>query len=493
MTPPSQPMEAIKIDLPRPLRESAPVILGLALGLAGTHLVLTLDWLVVVAAIVAIPVVYLLVKYPFYGLLAWLLLAPFLIDTNSAAQRGLYWIIHRALPPMSVILIAYWMRSRGPLFRLGLPEAAMGGYLAVTVCSILLFNATPAATTIHLYDRVFAPMCVYLAVRLWRPAEEDAKRLIPIVLFIAVSQSVIGMLSWVAPHILPKPWLIHQGLRTTGSLGDPSTYGQALIFSGAILLHRAAGTAKPSLRLLFFGVSMMAFFCVFFSFSRSTWLAGLLAFGGLAYLYPRRILPFSLFAVLASAVVGIVFFSEQIEFAGRRLYSQGSERAAVTRFPVYLAGMRMFLEKPIVGWGYANFDRYDREFQGRIEGVFDDNKDHASHNFYLTILSEQGLVGFCLFLFPAIWWMVVSVKERLRVGLNGFQNRNLLLIVWLSVIGHLLLINFHNIRNPFAWGLWWLALGWIAAMVDFRRGNSRGFAFAAAPPTSAGGVLRGAS
>jgi O-antigen ligase len=280
-------------------------------------------------------------------------------------------------------------------------------------------------------------------------------------------------------------------LRTTGSLGDPSTYGQALIFAGAILLHRAAGTAQRGLRLVYFGVSMIAFFCVFFSFSRSTWLAGLLAFGGLAYLYPRRILPFSLFAVLASAVVGVVFFSEQIEFAGRRLYSQGSERAAVTRFPVYIAGIRMFLEKPITGWGYANFDRFDREFQGRIDGVFDDNKDHASHNFYLTMLSEQGLVGFCLFLFPAIWWLGLSVKKRLRLGLDGFQSRHLLLILWLSVIGHLLLINFHNIRNPFAWGLWWLALGWIAAMTDDSQNSMRRFAFATDSPGSADGTPRG--
>ena len=105
-------MEAIKIGLPRPVRESAPAILGLALGLAGMHLVLTLGWLVVVAAIVAIPVAYLLIKYPFYGLAVWLLLAPFVIDTNDVAQRRLYWIVHRALPPLLVVLIAYWRRDR---------------------------------------------------------------------------------------------------------------------------------------------------------------------------------------------------------------------------------------------------------------------------------------------------------------------------------------------------------------------------------------------
>jgi len=446
---------------------------------------------VVIAVIVAIPVAYLLVKYPFYGLAVWLLVSPFLIDTNNATQRRLYWIIHRALPPLLVVLIAYWRRAHMPVSRLGLPEAAMGSYLAATVCSILLLNETPTATTILLYDRGFAPMCVYLAVRMWRPGEEHAKRLIPVLLFIALSQSTIGMMSWVAPHTLPKPWLTHQGLRTTGSLGDPSTYGQALIFSGAILLHRAASAPQRGLRLLYFGASMMAFFCVFFSFSRSTWLAGLIAFGGLAYLYPRRILPFTLSAMLASAVVGVAFFSEQIEFAGRRLYSEGSERAAVTRFPVYIAGIRMFLERPITGWGYANFDRFDREFQGRVDGVYDDNKDHASHNFYLTVLSEQGLLGLCLFLFPTIWWMGASVKRRVQVGLDGFQNRNLLLILWLTVIGQLLLLNFHNIRNEFAWGLWWFALGWIAAIADGRQSSLRRFEFASASSSSGSEIPTG--
>lgn len=466
MSSPYPAEDAARIWLPRPVRSTASLVLGLLVGLGGMHLVLTVGWLTALGALLAIPVVYVLVRYPFYGLAVWLLLAPFLVETNNPTQRRLYWIIHRALPPLLALLIAYWRRGSAPRFRLGLPEAAMGGYVAASLCSILLLHQQPAATAILLYDRVFSPMCIYLAVRFWRPADADAKRLIPILLFIAVSQSIIGILSWVAPQLLLKPWLTHQGLRTTGSLGDPSTYGQALIFAGTILLHGAVNTANRRLRLLYFGVSMLAFFCVFFSFSRSTWLAGALAFAGLAYLYPRRILPFSLFAGLASAVVGVAFFSEQIEFAGQRLYSQGSERAAVTRFPVYLAGIRMFLEKPITGWGYANFDRYDREFQGRIEGVFDDNKDHASHNFFLTMLSEQGLIGFILFVLPVAWWLALSVKKKFEFSLYKFQNRNLVLILWLSIMGQLLLLNFHNIRNPFAWGLWWLGLGWIGALVD---------------------------
>jgi O-antigen ligase len=122
----------------------------------------------------------------------------------------------------------------------------------------------------------------------------------------------------------------------------------------------------------------------------------------------------------------------------------------------------MFQTKPYFGWGYETFDLYDRQFQERVADMAHDNKDHASHNMYLTLLAEQGLVGLLLFLAPAGWWLVMSIRRWPTTGKSGFWSRKLLLILWLAILSQLLLNSFSNLRVTYGLGLWWIALALVA-------------------------------
>jgi O-antigen ligase len=132
------------------------------------------------------------------------------------------------------------------------------------------------------------------------------------------------------------------------------------------------------------------------------------------------------------------------------------------RLPVVLASIEMFQAKPLFGWGYTNFDEYDRQFQGRVGDLVAPEKDHASHNVYLTILAEQGLVGLGLFLAPLIGLAVLSVKKWALLPAEGFWSRKLLLIFWLTIIAHIVVNNFSNMRIVFGLGIWWICLALIA-------------------------------
>jgi len=444
------------------------LLLGSGLGVVAAYLVVSGDWQIALILIACIPGLVLLHKYPFFAIIVWLVLTPFLLHTNTEAQRGVYWIIHRGVPPLTIgiILVSSALHiQRRNLPRLSLAELAMAGYMGVSLLSIYFQNEDPRATTYLFYDRVIIPMCLYLIIRLSIANEKQMMWLIPVALFTSLSQSIIGVLSWFAPRMLPVDWLSGEAGRTVGSLVNTSVYTVTLVFFGLLILHDALNLRAGSFRLLLIFSFLLSAYSVFISFSRASWLAGILISLGLVYLYPKFMLKISLIVLpLLVGLLGLIFTS-QIQWARERLYSAEAERSALSRLPVMYAAYRMFEAKPFFGWGYGNFDLYDRPFQGRVAELSNDNKDHASHNLYLTVIAEQGLIGLALFIGPVVWLLVKSVRRLPQLPESGFWNRKLLIILWLVIISHIVVNNFANMRVVFGLGMWWITLGFIANLV----------------------------
>jgi O-antigen ligase len=239
-----------------------------------------------------------------------------------------------------------------------------------------------------------------------------------------------------------------------------------LVFAGLLMLHAIDASSNRLLRLLFLVAFLLSGYSIFISFSRASWLAGLLVLMGSIYLYPKSMLKLALFLVPIALVLAGQFFSSQLQWARERLYSTESEQSAISRLPVMYAAYRMFEAKPFFGWGYGNFDLYDRRFQAPVAGLGTDNKDHASHNLYLTIIAEQGLVGIFLFIVPLLLWLVRSLKIVLRLPKTGLWSRKLLILLWLALLSHIVVNNFANMRVVYGLGLWWLTLGLIANLAS---------------------------
>jgi O-antigen ligase len=72
---------------------------------------------------------------------------------------------------------------------------------------------------------------------------------------------------------------------------------------------------------------------------------------------------------------------------------------------IYYASFRMFLAKPVLGFGYGNYLRESGAFFTEIEGVELRGEGEGQHNTLLGVLSEMGLVGaipFCGILYLLI-------------------------------------------------------------------------------------------
>jgi O-antigen ligase len=208
----------------------------------------------------------------------------------------------------------------------------------------------------------------------------------------------------------------------------------------------------------------------FFTFGRANWLAGLVVLLGLFLIYPRRLVKFA--AIVVPVVLLILasgIAAPQIEKAQKRFLSDQSAESALSRLPVVYASIRMFEARPVTGWGYGNFDLYDRQFQTAIDGVIVPEKDHASHNLYLTIMAEQGTVGILLYLGPALAVYLLSRMRRRSFPREGFVSQKLLSVLGICLVAHVVVNNFANMRIVYGLGFWWLTLGLLASLVDQAR------------------------
>lgn len=210
----------------------------------------------------------------------------------------------------------------------------------------------------------------------------------------------------------PHAWLenlmspANIGGRVTGTFGNPNAYGQSLAYG--IVLAAGWMTFTRSLRLraaLLAAIGIMVY-AVSLSLSRgaiATLLAGLVV---LAFARGRAIGFAAVGVALALVIVGYPLF---VEF--RLTTDRGSASSAVVaqlnesdegRLDAILAGPELFATSPIFGIGFGEYEYSSALVTVQGGGL-------VAHNWYGTVLAEQGLLGIALWLL-----MLVTVVGWLR-------------------------------------------------------------------------------
>jgi O-antigen ligase len=433
-------------------------------------------WHMALALVLALPTFVVLHRYPLAAITVWLVVSPLVSATDGSGVRQVYWVVHRTLPVAALAALVVGallgLRAR-ELPRLGWAEALMGGYVVVTLLSIGYTAPDARANAYVLYDTVVVPMCLYLLVRLSDPDEEDVRRLVPAVVFILGTQAAVALLSWNAPEVLPDEWTRKAGQRTTGTLRSADVFGTTMVFCGLFLLHVGARARQPLRRVGAIALFFLAMFMVFLTFSRASWLAGLVAATGALLIYRRHLGKLALFVVPVIVVVWASgLLSQQFDLAEYRISSAQSEESALSRLPAAQAALRMVDNEPLVGWGYQNFDLYSRPFQGQVGDLVGAAQPHASHNLYLTTLAEQGIVGFVLFVGPVVFWLMRTQSAMPYLPRAGLIGRDLVVALWLIVAAYHVTNNFSRMHVTTGLGLFWITLGLLASVVERHRTNA---------------------
>ncbi|MCP4538181.1 MAG: O-antigen ligase family protein [Chloroflexi bacterium] len=469
------------------LPNAIPALAGCVLGIAMAFFIVEGPWYLAIALAAVVPGAIMLNKYPLGAFMIWFILMPLL--PFKTVSSSVFWILHRALMPLAMglcVLSRLLKTKKHTPMQLGWADLSMIIYLALGAASAILTGKAPLSNLYELYDRMFVPFTAYWLMRLVCPTEQDLKRVIHIMTFLCITEIGVGLWARYVPQTLPPVWRIYRmGTRMSGTFTNPTPYAFTLITCTSFMFYEAMNCKKfrQTFLILTFGAGLL---CIFLTFTRGCWGAALVVLLGLFYLYPKPVLALGAIALPVILILTASVFTEEVTFAFKRL---GTQDTVDSRVVLAHAGKQMFYAKPILGWGFGNYDRYDWQFMDRVGNAtptYWDIKYGTSHNTYLTILAEMGATGFFFQFLPLFWWLIQSFRAWSRMPRQGFWSRKLLVIMWLPII--FFLISGQVVDMRYFWyhiGVWWLMLGLIGSIVQpylqppdsltFKKNGSLGF------------------
>jgi O-antigen ligase len=116
----------------------------------------------------------------------------------------------------------------------------------------------------------------------------------------------------------------------------------------------------------------------------------------------RRLLAIALIACSALALV-----AAWPQIRSSSVYEQraANVETVLVREQIQRVSIVLWRERPILGWGFDSFDRVKNETElpfvpGLPSNIYRYAQAHTSHNTYLTVLVELGVVGLLLLLAP---------------------------------------------------------------------------------------------
>jgi O-antigen ligase len=442
-----------------------PLMLGLVLGPLAAELMLEGQWPLVAPVLLLVPATVLFIRYPSVAIILWLLIFPLFRRDDSSIRLVTYWVLHRTAIPaaLGVVVLGDWLglRSRRPV-RFGAAELSMVVFLFIGLLNVMVLNESAPRSLVFLYDSIIVPFCLYWLVRLLVPTERDLKRLAWVGVVAVIGQSAVALLSWFAPGVLPAFWVIADR-RTAGTIGSADQYSIILVFVAVLLVEAGMRSRSHLARSILLLTVALAFFGVFFSFSRASWLGAILVLIGLVLVYPRVALGMAVGLPLLVLVLGSGPLAGEAAWAWERL---NTERTVDNRIIVYAASLELIQRKPAFGWGLGNHDVYAEQFMTRVGDVpVQAGVGITSHNAYLTIMAELGLFAFAAYMFPAGWWLLLTLKTWKRLPRTGFHGRSWLSMLWLAQLNQITISSFNDMfsHGTFVTSLWWITLGLIAA------------------------------
>jgi O-antigen ligase len=219
------------------------------------------------------------------------------------------------------------------------------------------------------------------------------------------------------PRFILNPDLGIHVDRARGPLLQAVANGVSLIVLGLVALHSyiRGKMRRTALAVLLAAVPI----AILATLTRAVWLSFGAALLAVALLFwrARSQRLFLAISIVAISALALLFSSEQLRLTlDDRLNEEGPIEF---RQAVYSGAWEMFLERPLLGWGFHQMqDELPRHVTGYHEKIL------YAHNTYLELLAEQGAVGFGLYAW--LMWELWSLRRTVMPEHEeGFLNRHI--------------------------------------------------------------------
>jgi len=336
-----------------------------------------------------------------------------------------------------------------PHFRLA------GGYYFPTIALVLTYFAVNDEPQIKKIVWFFFAFGVYLTITAWAEHFE--------------------LWEIVFPRYIADPELGIHWTRSRGPFLVSACLGITLVFcffSNVFLAARSQGPVRP----VIYAVNLLMLPAIFFTQTRSVWLAMVVCLV-MWILLSRRIENKAavLMLLLALLIVVVAVFKTNI-------LSRERPKGGVTDpFPVYarfglmkITG-QIFQDHPIFGVGFGHFRDYATKYaQDPSSKYIKFGSRLIEHNNFLSILAECGLVGLILYVLVLVNVFKHSraLYSRIPPDASGWVSRDLVILYWILMADYLIDAMFRETSvDPFNNGLFFVFTGLILAvdyLLDYR-------------------------
>ena len=177
-------------------------------------------------------------------------------------------------------------------------------------------------------------------------------------------------------------------LRASGAFSDPNFFGLYMA-TAAVFVSGIVAVARWRSKLLLIPLAILLFACVAVSYSRGAYIASA---AGVVVLVGLRSKMAAVILVLGGAILALTLYPAFLEARQGASLSSADRYALLlgedTRAKVAAAGLAMFAAFPVFGVGFGLFQIVSPAY---IPGGTTDST--YSHNQFLNVLAEQGVVG----------------------------------------------------------------------------------------------------
>lgn len=406
--------------------------------------------------------------------LAWIAVAPFVQALQPESQLVLLtFAFHRLLLPVAALGALLGASVRRQL-RLFTAEKLMLLFLAYALGSLLLSWRGIGGVAAGEAQRTFllAYVVPFGALVLgYRLAPETHRRILLALGAMAGVISAGGIVQVLTgTEIFPgaAAWQEIWDPRAVGSLGNPAVTGYVThvgVFAAIFVAARYSAWRAPAIAVAAVGAAFTVL-----TYTRSVWVGLLLGAITVAWLYRRArtwVVGGIVVAVLAFVfnVGGFVDSAFLEERAGNQENVQGRVAFGST-------GLKMFVDRPLLGQGFGTYDLRSSDYAvgyGTV-GASVSSAD-TSHNSFLTLLAELGVVGFVLYgaaLVAALRRSVAALRGRVPS-----TDRLKIVVLLAGIVSYLVSANLIDMRFfSFAISLFWFNVGLADASAREQEGRA---------------------
>lgn len=234
--------------------------------------------------------------------------------------------------------------------------------------------------------------------------------------------------------------------RLTGPIGEQNRYAQVMLMLAPIGLFLGASERRYSLKLLAWGISVLIMIGMSLAFSRGAAVGVgvlIIIMAWMRYINKSHL-------VLIAAAIALMLVAMP-EYANRIARLQGmwgiispeSAKAEATpdnalknRTVEVLAAARMFMDHPVTGVGPGMFNKHYTQYSGMV-GSVQASKSRESHNLFLGLAAETGLLGLLTFASVIFVTLRDLLRTRKRLIVSDPRTAFLATAFFLAIISYL--------------------------------------------------------